>query len=729
MKYQALKRKPLSEAQARKNMIIYLKNMAGYKMNYFKGMTYSEIRPLFKKYYSYNQAFLEEVNKEVTVSEKEVEVEGHKRKGESLEKEITKKQKIDEEAEELKSHLQIVSNDDDDDDDNFDREDLESLWKLVKERFEKTKPKNYTDDYLLKTLKTMFEQPDVEASRYPLTHFTLEQMLNNVRLEVEEESKMSLELLRSLDKSVAHTKLYVAHLVNKCNLHLRDFNSLDVVRSAAYLRSSSSCCLNFFLDLSTCNILIDFLMPSLYLFSISHLLSPLSLLAGSASFISTFTSPYSSSLIRTYSSSSTSCVSSSVCTKSSGDHSKALVTIDGEAIDWSGEVEEDTQKFAMMAYSSSNSGSDNESVFMNKERDLENTPVNDRYAEGMHTVLPPMTGNYMPSVPDVEIDYSKFNYGPKQTSANELDSKIVEYASSDSDFSVETTTSMSAPVDNEPKIVCEPKVWFDAPIIKEYELDSDDDSVSNVQENIEKPSFAFTDSVKHVKSPKENVKETGTPNHYPKIEKQDRHSHTRKGLGYAFTQKACFVCGSFSHLIRDYDFHEKRVAKQAELTISKKQDDPHKALKDKGIVDIGCSRHTTGNKADLADYQEFKGGSIAFGGSNELKHYNLFFVSQMCGKKNNVLFIDTDCLVPSPDFKLPDENQELLKIPRQHNMHSFNLKNIDPSRGISCLFAKALIDESNKWHRRDKESLLLLVTQMKLFPLSKEYLVTLKVSK
>nr|GEZ68298.1 hypothetical protein [Tanacetum cinerariifolium] len=53
------------------------KNMAGYKMNYFKGMTYNEIRPLFEKYYNYN---LKEVNKEVTVPEKEVEVEGHKEK-------------------------------------------------------------------------------------------------------------------------------------------------------------------------------------------------------------------------------------------------------------------------------------------------------------------------------------------------------------------------------------------------------------------------------------------------------------------------------------------------------------------------------------------------------------------------------------------------------------------------------------------------------------------------
>nr|GEU81992.1 retrovirus-related Pol polyprotein from transposon TNT 1-94 [Tanacetum cinerariifolium] len=176
---------------------------------------------------------------------------------------------------------------------------------------------------------------------------------------------------------------------------------------------------------------------------------------------------------------------------------------------------------------------------------------------------------------------------------------------------------MSAPVDNTPKIVYEPKVWTDAPIIEEYESDSDDDSVSNVQENVEKPSFTFTDSVKPIKSPKEIVKETGTPNHYPKIEKQDRHSHTRKGLGYAFTRKSCFVCGSFSNLIRDCDFHEKRMAKQDALTKTQEKDDPHKALKDKGIVDSGCSRHMIGNTAHLANFQEFKGGSVAFRGSNE----------------------------------------------------------------------------------------------------------------
>ncbi|GJS74625.1 putative ribonuclease H-like domain-containing protein [Tanacetum coccineum] len=131
----------------------------------------------------------------------------------------------------------------------------------------------------------------------------------------------------------------------------------------------------------------------------------------------------------------------------------------------------------------------------------------------------------------------------------------------------------------------------------------------------------------------------------------------------------------------------------------------------------------TGNKAYLADFQDFNGGPVAFGGSKcyitgkrkiktgkldfkdvsfvkELQHFNLFSVSQMCDKKNKVLFTDTECLVLSPDFKLPDENQILLKVPRQNNMYSFNLENIVPLGGLACLIAKATTDESNLWHRR-----------------------------
>ncbi|GKD82303.1 putative ribonuclease H-like domain-containing protein, partial [Tanacetum coccineum] len=72
----------------------------------------------------------------------------------------------------------------------------------------------------------------------------------------------------------------------------------------------------------------------------------------------------------------------------------------------------------------------------------------------------------------------------------------------------------------------------------------------------------------------------------------------------------------------------------------------------------------------------------------------------MCDKKNSVLFTDTGCVVLSFDFKLLDKNYILLRVPRKDNMYNVDLKNIVPSGGLICLFAKATLDESNLWHRR-----------------------------
>nr|GEV94756.1 hypothetical protein [Tanacetum cinerariifolium] len=199
MRYQALKRKPQTEAQARKNMMVYLKNMVGFKMDFFRGMTYYEMRPIFEKHFNSIVAFLEKGKKELEEEASKV----IKRKSKTLRR----------------------------------KEDFEMLWKIVQEIFASSEPKNFLDDFLLNTLKTMFENPNVEAHiwknqrgsyglakvkswkllelcgvhiitftttqmillvkrRYPLTRFTLDQMPNNVRLEVKEESEVSLELLR-----------------------------------------------------------------------------------------------------------------------------------------------------------------------------------------------------------------------------------------------------------------------------------------------------------------------------------------------------------------------------------------------------------------------------------------------------------------------------------------------------------------------------------------------------
>ncbi|GJV43630.1 putative reverse transcriptase domain-containing protein [Tanacetum coccineum] len=161
-----------------------------------------------------------------------------------------------------------------------------------------------------------------------------------------------------------------------------------------------------------------------------------------------------------------------------------------------------------------------QSVFDSRSSDVEDSPVHDRFenVEGMHAVPPPMAGNYIPSGPDRE--YKTLEYVPE-------------------------------PVVVEPNVVSQPKVCPDAPIIEEYDSDSDDEY--------------------HVQTPRDTVKEQNTYSPSPKANKRVWNGlmSKRLGLGYGFTKKACFVCGSFSHLIRDCDFYEKRMAKQVELNKKK----------------------------------------------------------------------------------------------------------------------------------------------------------------
>ncbi|GJY81087.1 putative ribonuclease H-like domain-containing protein [Tanacetum coccineum] len=119
---------------------------------------------------------------------------------------------------------------------------------------------------------------------------------------------------------------------------------------------------------------------------------------------------------------------------------------------------------------------------------------------------------------------------------------------------------------------------------------------------------------------------------------------------------------------------------------SVKKGNPQLELQEKGLIDSGCSRHMTRNKSCLSDYEEINGGFVAFGGNSK--------------GEESVLFTDTECVVLSSDFKLTYENHVLLKVPRKDNMYSVNLRIVVPQGGLTYLFAKATLDESNLWHRR-----------------------------
>nr|GEX03923.1 putative ribonuclease H-like domain-containing protein [Tanacetum cinerariifolium] len=221
-----------------------------------------------------------------------------------------------------------------------------------------------------------------------------------------------------------------------------------------------------------------------------------------------------------------------------------------------------------------------------------------------------------------------------------------------------------------------------------------------------------------------------------------------RGHRYSWNRKACFICKSLTHLIKDYDYYEKKMVQQpvknhairenhqhyarmihpnpyrhvvptSVLTRSrlvplnvarpittdvpqnkvhhqrptKHGGNPHHALKDKGVIDSGGKITSKG---------KIRTGKLDFDDVYFVKEhkFNLFSVSQMCDKKNNVLFTDTECIILSSNFKLPDENHVLLRVSRENNMYNVDLKNIVPSGDLTCLFAKATLDESNLWHRR-----------------------------
>ncbi|GKB09007.1 ribonuclease H-like domain-containing protein [Tanacetum coccineum] len=542
---------------------------------------------------------------------------------------------------------------------------------------------------------------------------------------------------------------------------------------------------------------------------------------------------------------------------------KALIVQDGLGYDWSYIAQDEPTEFALMAYTSNSSGSDTELGLESVEAQLVVHQKNEAVYEEKIAVL--------------EFKVKDKRYGDQlnenDSSGSELFNSVFDSHSSDRDDNQTndrpTSNKTSASVSQVKASVTlpsnssveMPRVESIRPIgviIEDWVSDDEDIFQSNDLQATDKPSqkrIRFTNARNESVKPKQAEKPRITTQK-PKVDRRDWNGKiTQKlGLGFGSTKKACFICGSYSHLIKDCDFHEKRMAKKSVLknmgknssqreikpvwnsaqrinhqnkfvpsavltrfgrvpvsaakqsslrattspstfrpintathtnkvnvsklrtnafhksnspirrpfyksttlnirilnekvntvrvngvntagqttvstvkgngvtavkalagcvwrpkmtdlnNVSKdnsgswvsKRGNPQQALKNKGIFDSGCSRHMTGNKDFLTDYQDIDGGFVAFGGSAR--------GGKITGKGKirtyNVLFTKTKCLVLSHGFKLLDESQVLLRVPRQSNMYSFDLKNVVPSGDLTCLFAKATIDESKLWHRR-----------------------------
>nr|GEX67446.1 hypothetical protein [Tanacetum cinerariifolium] len=326
---------------------------------------------------------------------------------------------------------------------------------------------------------------------------------------------------------------------------------------------------------------------------------------------------------------------------------------------------------------------------------LPSSPIYDRYhsGNGYHVVPPLYTGTLMPPNPDLV-----FNNAP-----NAVETDHPAFTEPGQDLSHTHRPS--------------------APIIEDWVSDSEDESETKTPQNI--PCFVQTS--------------------IPKPKSQGKRKN----------RKACFVCKSLDHLIKDCDYHKKKMAQTTARTHAQRANhqqyarlnhpNPQRYVVPIAVVTqvnvirpvttvvpkINVTRprqaKTIVTKPNLPPRRHINSSlspkastfppkvtaakapmilkssmvdMLPLVVTQRVLKFNLFSVSKMCDKKSSVLFTDTEYLVLSPDFKLPDENQVLLRVLKKNNMYIVNLKNIVPSENLTCLFAKATLDESNLWHRR-----------------------------
>nr|GEV03633.1 hypothetical protein [Tanacetum cinerariifolium] len=260
-----------------------------------------------------------------------------------------------------------------------------------------------------------------------------------------------------------------------------------------------------------------------------------------------------------------------------------------------------------------------------------------------------------------------------------------------------------------------------APIIKDWVSDSEDESEGEPMPTQKEPSFVQTSE--HVKTPRTSVKPIEHPIQAENLRKDIPKSRVltrsrRVPLNAARPVTTAVHQTNVKHqrttkhgVYKPYspisrpinhrptpkysNFHQKvTTVKATKVNVVQgtkgNWGNPLQALKDKGVIDSGCSRHMT--RTYLV--------SLTLKKSIEDMLHLVGIQKVMCDKKNSVLFTNTECVVLSSDFKLPDENHMLLRVPRENNMYNVDLKNIVPTEYLTCLFAKATLDESNLWHRR-----------------------------
>nr|GEY14296.1 putative ribonuclease H-like domain-containing protein [Tanacetum cinerariifolium] len=257
----------------------------------------------------------------------------------------------------------------------------------------------------------------------------------------------------------------------------------------------------------------------------------------------------------------------------------------------------------------------------------------------MKVVPPPLSGDYTSLSNHIDLDESQMSYGTKSSTFSDSKSMSNDFVfCDDCDKSSEVNTNDFA---------------------------SSDSSVKSLEPKPNDSTYcASTSSVSTSENEAEIESNVGTPIQEPIIV-QDLPSFS------------CNSSDKNEKTFRTYYGQLLLSPQQVILGNHIEKENPFLDVKDEGLFDSGCSRSMTDNKERLDDFQVFQGKKVTFGVGE-----------------------DTECLVLSKDFKLPDESMVVLRVPMKHNLYTINLNNLCPRGNLACLVAHALVDKSVKWHSR-----------------------------
>ncbi|GJU48101.1 putative ribonuclease H-like domain-containing protein [Tanacetum coccineum] len=250
---------------------------------------------------------------------------------------------------------------------------------------------------------------------------------------------------------------------------------------------------------------------------------------------------------------------------------EALMTIDEGQINWVEQTTDEELNHALMAFTVNNEvlGYEEEisrGIFAFRETNAgyNDIPLYSRFKQVEYKGVPhPLSGDYTPreqeDIDDSLYEYGK--YGPQPQSPSPIESDASSTVSS---------TCQSNDSDGEQGTVSDHSVNDDPIPIPSSEQVST--SIQKTQPQVPKPQQTVDPScAQHVKTPRQQIRTPVTPSPIPSYNRQNWNQRMERelGAGYSFERKPCFVCGSLSHLIKDCDYYEKKMAREAALKSKK----------------------------------------------------------------------------------------------------------------------------------------------------------------